>query len=127
VGEHRQPAGCADRRDRVARAHPFARHVGGRTPADQPPERVLDARGEAGRDQRPGDRRPAQRVIVVRVEARDLVVDRQADLAQAGDRALEPHPSRGSLGAQRRLERLVVEAHPEAEDVQLAVLERDAA
>ena len=90
VRQHRQPAGVADRLDRLPRAKALARHVRRPAPADEPPERVLDARREPGRDQGPGDRRPAQRVVVVRIEPRHLVVDRQADLAQLRHGPLEP-------------------------------------
>ncbi len=50
----------------------------------------------------------------------ELRVDRQVELAQEGDRALEPFAPPGALCGEGRLERLVVWIHPETEDVQLA-------
>ena len=77
--------------------------------------------GEPGSDQRPGDGRPAEGVVVAGVERGDLGVDRHADLAQAVDGPREPLAGAVALGRHRRLERLVVRVHPEPEDVELAL------
>src|SRR5690348_17538186 len=49
---------------------------------DDPPEGVLDARGEPRRDQGPPDRRPAQGVVAGQVDVRDLRIDRQPGVTQ---------------------------------------------
>ena len=87
----------------------------------QPAERVLDARREAGRHQRPGDRRPAERVVVVRDETRRPGRRSAGRSRAAGRRSARTARGGGPLGGQRRLERLVVGVHPEAQDVQLAL------
>ena len=88
MGQHRQPAGVADRLDRLPRAQALARHVRRPAPADEPPERVLDARRVARRRSGPG-RSSAGRARRRRSGSsrRDLVVDRQADLAQRSTRS----------------------------------------
>ena len=49
----------------------------------------------------------------------DLGVDREPDLAQPVDGLPEPLAAPATLRGHRRLERVVVGVHPEAEDVQL--------
>ena len=51
--------------------------------------------------------------------------DRHAELGQAANRPSEPLGASVALRDERRLERLVVGVHPEAEDVQLALPEPD--
>ena len=106
---------------------PVARHVGGLAPAEQPREGVLDARRVAGRDERPGDGRAAERIVVRPRDARELVVDRQVQLAQPRDGLLEPFAATPALGREGRLEGLVVRIHPEAEDVELALPQAEVA
>ena len=73
------------------------RHVARLAVREEPPERVLDALGEPGRDEGAGDRRPAERVVRGEVEGRDLGVDRQPDLAQPLDRRVEAGPAGAAL------------------------------
>ena len=69
--------------------------------------------------------RPAERVVVVRSSVATWSSIGQAELAQALDGPLEPDAPRRALRGELRLERLVVGVHPEAQDVQLAVLQAE--
>ena len=80
-----------------------------------------------GRDQRPRDGWTAKGIVVGEIDVGDVGVDRHPDLGQERNGPLEPSPARQPLGGERGLERIVGRVHPESEDVELAVLERDAA
>ena len=122
VREHRKAAGDADRSDRSDRVEAGAWDIRGLAPAEIAAEGVVDALHVPGIDHRPCDRRAAKGIHVrvdVRVGGRGrwhwkLVVDRQAELAAA-------------LPGQRRLGRLVVGIHSEAEDVELALPQAEVA
>ena len=94
---------------------------------DDPAEGVLDALGEPGGDERPGDRRAAECVIVADREGRDLRIDRQPEVPQQDHRPLEPLATATALGGEGRLERLVVRIHAEPEDVELALPQSEVA
>ena len=126
------PAPAARRRrgsPRSPRAGPAPRAA--RTPA-------RPSRSAAGTRPRRSSRNPAAiraRAIVGRPSASSSSGSSRATWSSIGrpisrsvrHGPLEPDAPRRALRSERRLERLVVEVHPEAEDVQLAVLERDAA
>ena len=59
---------------------------------------------EAGLHERPGDRRPAQRLLVGAVQPLQLGVDRQPDLAQPREHPLEATPAGAALALEERLE-----------------------
>ena len=126
VRERREAAGGADRPDRVDGPEALARHVAGHPVAQDPLERVLDARRVAGGDQRASDGGPAERVVTGQVERLDLRVDADAGVAQPFERREEPRPARRTLRGEGRLERLVVGVHLEPEDVQLATRDLEA-
>ena len=80
-----------------------------------------------GRDEGAGDRRAAEGVVAGRRDVADLRVDREIELAQQGDRPLEPLAAPVALGGEDRLEGVVGRVHPEAEDVQLALPQAEVA
>ena len=121
MGQRRKPARRTDRLDRADRAESGARHVRGAAAPDEPLERILDARRMTCADERPGDRRPAERVVIAQVELGEWLVDRQPELAQTGDGPLEPFAASRSLGREDRFELVVRRVHAEAEDVELAL------
>ena len=122
MGQDGEAAGRPDRLDRLDRAEAARAAHSRAAPAQQPREGVLDAVRVAGLDQGAGDGRPAERVVVDRARrVEQLVVDRQAEIAEAGDGPLEPLAPPAALLGEGRLERLVVGIHPEAEDVELAL------
>ena len=92
-----------------------------------PLERVLDALGVPGRDQGPGHRRPAERVVAGEIERLDLARRRRCP-RRAGAAAWRSKRARRAARwpAERRLERLVVGIHAQPEHVQLAARDLEA-
>ena len=121
MGQRREPACRPDGLDRADRAESGTRHVRGAATPDESLERILDARRVTRGDERPGDRRPAERVVIAQVELGERLVDRQPELSQNGDGPLEPFPASRSLGREDRFELVVRRVHAEAEDVELAL------
>ena len=121
VGQRCEPARCPDGLDRADRAESGTGHVRRAAAPDEPLERILDARRVTRADERPGDRRPAERVVIAQVELGERLVDRQPELPQDGDGPLEPFPASRSLGREDRFELVVCRVHAEAEDVELAL------
>ena len=121
MSQCRKPARRPDGLDRPNRAESGTRHVGGTTAPDESLERVLDACRVTGGDERPRDRRPAERVVIAQVELGERLVDQQPELSQDCNGPLEPLPSSRSLGREDRFELVVVRVHAEAEDVELAL------
>ena len=121
VGEGGKPAGRPDGLDRTDRAEAGTRHVRRAAAPDEALERVLDARRVTRGDEGPGDRRPAEGVVIAQVELGELFVDRELELSQTGDGPLEPLPAPRTLGREDRFELVVCRVHPEAEDVELAL------
>ena len=127
MGQDGQAVGGPDRLDRLDRPEPAARHVARLAPAEQPREGILDAVRVAGLDQGPGDGRPAQRVVGRARHVEHVVVDREVEVAQPGDRPLEAFAPSTALRGEGRLEAGIVGIHPEAEDVELALPQAEVA
>ena len=122
MGQRREPAGGPDRLDRLDRAETAARHVGRLPPAEQSPEGVLDARRVAGRDQRAGDGRPAERVVVGRIgDVRELVRRSTGRARAAARRSARTARGAGRAGRRGSPRTPRPRVHPEAEDVELAL------
>ena len=125
VRERGEAAGGADRVDRLDRPEAAS---AGRSPGwpvrQEPLERVLDALGVPGGDERAGDGGPAERVVAVQVVGSRMGVDRHADLAQPRDGRVEPQPARAALGRERGLERVVGRVHADPQHVELALRQR---
>src|SRR3954468_19875838 len=107
MGERGQAACGTDRRDRLDRTKTVAWHIGGATPGEKSPERILDARRVSGGDQRPSHRRATKRVVVGLGDVCELRVDAHIELSEALDRPLETHSALGPLAGECRLEGLV--------------------
>ena len=125
VGKDREASGRDDGPDRVVGPQAVAPDIARGAVADQACEGVLDARRVAGRDQRAGDRRTAERIVTVERDRGHLPVDPEIQLAQALDGPCEAHPSLLALNGERRLEGLVGRIHADAQDVQLALPEAE--
>ena len=101
MGQDRESAGGPDRVDRHQRADPLPRDVGRSSAAEIAREPVLDAADVALGLEQTRDGRPAERRGLGRIQPRRDIVDRQVELAQSGQRPLEPDPSLGALDGQR--------------------------
>ena len=80
MGQRREPARRPDGFDRADRAEPGTGHVRRAATPDEALERILDARRVTRADERPGDRRPAERVVIAQVELGERLVDRQPEV-----------------------------------------------
>ena len=121
--QRRDPAGRADRVDRLARTEPLPRHVPRSAARQDAAHGVVDALGVPRRHQRARDVGAPGRADLPPHHPGQMLVDRHAQLAKPFHDQLRAQRAQPALGGERRLERRVVRVHAVAEDVQLALPE----